>query len=95
MRYPILLQRRGDDTYHAAVPLLPDITRVGNTRDEAIQAIEHAISETLQTTEVIYLDLPTAQDRHDNPWLETAGIFADDPDLEPMLRDIYAARDSE
>lgn len=95
MRYPVLLQRRGDGKYHAAVPLLPDITRVGDTRDEALQAIEHAITEAMQTTEVVYLDFPASQDGPSNPWLDTAGIFADDPELEPMLRDIYAARDSE
>jgi hypothetical protein len=27
-----------------------------------------------------------------HPWLETAGMFADDPALEPMLQGIYAAR---
>lgn len=29
-----------------------------------------------------------------NPWLATAGIFADDPQLLPMLEEIYAARDA-
>jgi len=31
----------------------------------------------------------------DNPWLETAGIFADDPTLLPMLDEIYALRSAE
>lgn len=95
MRYPVLLQLCGDGRYHAAVPLLPEITCVGDTRDEVLQAIESAISEALQTTEVVYLNLPDGQLRPNNPWLDTAGIFADDSELEPMLRDIYAARDSE
>jgi hypothetical protein len=30
-----------------------------------------------------------------NPWLDTAGVFADDPTLEPLLRAIYAERDAE
>jgi len=29
-----------------------------------------------------------------NPWLSTAGVFADDPDLLPMLDEIYAAREA-
>src|SRR5579859_4650804 len=94
MRYPVLLQRRGDGKYHASVPLLPEITRVGDTRDETLQAIEHAITEVLQTTEVVYLDVPEVQaGAPSNPWLDTAGVFADDPELESMLRDIYATRD--
>lgn len=95
MQYPVLLQRRPDGKYVAAVPLLPDISRVGDTRDEALAAIQHAISDALQTTEVVYLDVPASGAGPANPWLETAGIFVDDPELEPMLRDIYAARESE
>ena len=38
MRYPVLLQRRADGKYQAAVPLLPNITIVGETRDEALKA---------------------------------------------------------
>lgn len=95
MRYPVLLQQRADGTYQAAVPLLPDIIVVGETRDQALQAAQHAINDALRTTEVVFLDLPDGQARPGNPWLDTAGIFADDPELEPMLRDIYAARDSE
>ena len=32
---------------------------------------------------------------HTNPWLATAGIFAGDPMLEPMLQAILAAREAE
>lgn len=95
MRYPVLLQRRPDGKYQAAVPLLPDVTSIGETRDEVLAAIQHAIEDALQTTEVVYLDVPASGSGPANPWLETAGIFADDPELEPMLRDIYAARESE
>jgi hypothetical protein len=31
----------------------------------------------------------------ENPWLQLAGIFADDPTLMPMLDAIYAARDAD
>jgi hypothetical protein len=31
----------------------------------------------------------------ENPWLATAGIFADDPMLEPMLQEILANREAE
>jgi predicted RNase H-like HicB family nuclease len=95
MRYAVLLQRRPDGKFQAVVPLLPDITRVGETRDEALEAVQLAIVDALETTELVYLDVPSAQLTTGNPWLDTAGIFADDPELEPMLHDIYAARESE
>jgi hypothetical protein len=34
-------------------------------------------------------------DAVDNPWIELAGIFADDPTLMPMLDEIYAAREAD
>jgi hypothetical protein len=52
------------------------------------------LTETEITT--IELAAPEPGDgRTLNPWLMTAGIFADDPALEPMLREIYAAREAE
>ncbi len=95
MQYPVLLQKRGDGTYQASIPLLPSIMAVGETRDEVLQAAHRAMSDVLQTTEVVYLDLPERQAGAHNPWLDTAGIFADDSELDPMLRAIYAARDGE
>jgi len=95
MRYTILLHQRADGKYQASVPLMPELSRVGETRDETLRAIEQALIAALATTEVDYLDLPALPADHDHPWLATAGIFADDPTLEPMLADIYRARDTE
>ncbi|MFV9507500.1 MAG: type II toxin-antitoxin system HicB family antitoxin [Oscillochloridaceae bacterium umkhey_bin13] len=95
MRYPVLVQRRPDGSYQALVPMIPDMTRIAATRDEAIASIRSAIADAMQTTEVVYLDVPGFGAVPNNPWLETAGIFADDPDLDPMLHAIYTARENE
>jgi len=47
----------------------------------------------ITTIEVAAPDASTG--REANPWLATAGSFADDPALEPMLSDIYAVRAAE
>jgi hypothetical protein len=52
----------------------------------------------LVDTEIATIDVAVPEPgdgRKLNPWLMTAGIFADDPALEPMLREIYAAREAE
>jgi hypothetical protein len=54
-------------------------------------ALENWWAGTEITTVEVSVARPAADSRQ-NPWLATAGIFADDPALEPMLREIYAAR---
>ena len=93
MRYAILLQQHPDGRYQASVPMIPGLTQTGATRDETLHAVRQAIVATLTTADVVYLDIP--DQTLPNPWLATAGMFADDPTLEPMLQEIYAARDAE
>ena len=49
---------------------------------------------TLTTAEFVSIELPEQPPPLANPWLVTAGSFADDPTLEAMLREIYDARDA-
>ena len=95
MRYAILLHQAADGSYQATVPALPHLSRTGATRDETLQAIRQALVATLTTTELLYVDIPNGADPQLNPWLTTAGLFADDPTLEPLLQTIYADRDAD
>jgi predicted RNase H-like HicB family nuclease len=94
MQYAILLQHRPDGKYEAHVPLVPGLTRTGDTKKETLAKIREAIVATMSQTELVYLDVPLAA-TPENPWLATAGLFANDETLEPMLQEIYAARAAE
>jgi predicted RNase H-like HicB family nuclease len=91
VRFTVLLEQHPDGTYGASIPAIPQITERRDTRAEAITAIEHALRTKLSNVEVIDLEIPNAPT---NSWLETAGWFADDPDLESITEEIYAARDA-
>ncbi len=95
MQYAILLQRRPDGSYQASVPLLPGLTRTAATRDEVLHLVRSDLAEAMSRTEVVYPDVPQQPGTTPNPWLETAGMFRDDPTLEPLLVAIYAERDVE
>ncbi|MBX3056181.1 MAG: type II toxin-antitoxin system HicB family antitoxin [Anaerolineae bacterium] len=96
MQYAILLQRRKDGKYEATVPLMPGLTKVGNSRQETLQEIQEAIQGVMTTTELVYVDISVAPETvAPNPWLTTAGLFADDETLEPMLHEIYKVRATE
>ena len=92
-RYAVVIQEQEDGQYQATVPLLPGVTRVGQTRAATLQAIREAIVTARAGIEVVYVDVEENA-ASSNPWLATAGLFADDPTLEPMLDDIYAERDA-
>ena len=92
MRYTILLERHSDGTYEASVPATPQLAERGESRTAALAAVERAIQTKLHDVELIDLEIPAPTAR--NVWLEAAGLFADDPDLDSITKGIYAARDS-
>lgn len=98
MRYTVLLRKYQGRMYEAVAPAMPGFKGKGNTRREALSHLKTALEDWLEETEITTIDvkLPGPGDgRQWNPWLATAGMFQDDPWLEPMLREIYAARDAE
>jgi predicted RNase H-like HicB family nuclease len=106
MRYMVLLRRRPLGTYVAMAPAVPGCAGEGGTRDEALNRLKTALEDWLVETEITMIDvaMPEPGDGRRwhpepveglNPWLMTAGLFADDPALEPMLQEIYAAREAE
>jgi len=74
---------------------LTGFTGKGNTRDEALTQLRDTLRDWLGQTEItsIDVDLPKSEENRQNPWLATAGMFADDPTPEPMVREIYSLRD--
>lgn len=94
MRYAVLVHQRRDGTYQATMPFLPDVTRIGATRDETIHSIRQAIEASLITTALVYLEISQAPAVSEHPWLTTAGMFADDLSLAPILQAIYVERES-
>ncbi|ETW95941.1 MAG: hypothetical protein ETSY2_47365 [Candidatus Entotheonella gemina] len=88
MRYTVYL-KQCDGQYHAVVPLLPACTARGQTREEVLVNLKTAIEETLSKMEIttVEVNLPGPRDET-NPWLETAGMFQDDPLFDDMLAEV-------
>ena len=92
MRYPVFLRQR-DGEYWAVVPLLPSCTAQGRTREEVLHNVRMAIEEALADMEIttVEITIPSHQ-ATSNPWLETAGMFQDDPLFDEMLAEVAAYR---
>lgn len=93
MRYALFITRRDDGTYEGSVPLVPEIKESAPTREEAIGAVREALHTRLSQVEIVTVELPDSITTPVDPWQATAGILADDPTLEGLLEEIYAARD--
>jgi predicted RNase H-like HicB family nuclease len=96
VQYTVVLEIRPSGGYRGIVPALPGCVGEGLTREEALARVKAALEERLTQVEFARLEVSTPpRSIEGNPWLETAGWFADDEDLEDMMCDIYAARDAE
>ncbi len=101
MQYTVMIHRQPPGRYIAQAPAAPTCRGEGRTRHEALRQLKMAIEQWLLETEITTLEINTPTQRpvveaaQENPWLATAGIFADDPLLEPMLQEILAAREAE
>lgn len=92
MRYTVFLKQR-DGQYWAVVPLLPSCSAQGRTRKEVLQNLRVAIEETLADMEIttVEVNIPS-HTAASNPWLETAGMFQDDPLFDEMLAEVATYR---
>lgn len=98
MRYIVILREHSVGRYVAIAPAVPDCRVEGKTRHEALERLRLTLEEWLKGTEVTSVEVSVPQndpDTNRNPWLDSAGLFADDATLEPMLGRIYAERAAE
>ena len=98
MKYTVMLRQRLDGKYSAVAPAIPDCRVEGRTRHEALERLKLTLEDWLQGIEVTSLEVSTPSTDpgvQRNPWLDTAGLFADDATLEPMLQAIYVERAAE
>lgn len=95
MQYSVLLHRCHTGLYEAVAPAIPGSIGRGKTRNEALERLRDDLKHWLETTEFTTIDVPVtkSEDEKSDTWLKTAGMFEDDPMLEPMLREIYSLRD--
>jgi len=92
MRYTVFL-RQSDSQYYAVVPLLPLCSARGCTREEVLHNVKVAIEETLANMDITTVEVgPPSQLAPANRWLETAGMFQDDPLFDEMLAEVAVYR---
>jgi predicted RNase H-like HicB family nuclease len=82
--YKILIEQTADGQSSATVLELPDCQVIAITPQEAMSQVQTRLSERLATAQIISIEIPDPLPQ--NPWIEFAGIFKDDPDFAEIAR---------
>ena len=91
MTYAVILRKR-NEKYIARVREWPEVVIEENSREDAIAHIKTDLSAYLsQPPEVIQIDVESATSG-EHPWLQFAGMWADDPTWQDFLDEVEASR---
>lgn len=94
MKYPVIVQTQTANRY-VAEPLGKSELRVeGATEAEALRRLAEALALWLNSAKLVQLEIPVTAGGTGNPWLDTFGRSADDPDFEAFMTEIEQARAS-
>lgn len=86
MTYDVLLTRENDRLFKARVLLLPDIVVTGSNETDVLDKVKVAIASLRQKSRIVQLDVPS--ETEDDPWMQMAGIWKDDPDWETFQAEV-------
>jgi hypothetical protein len=76
MQIRVLIERLAWNSYRVTGEGLFAFSVEGESREKALALFKEQVQERLIGKELLTLEIP------DNPWLQMAGIFKDDPDFE-------------
>jgi predicted RNase H-like HicB family nuclease len=94
----ILLEQQPNTQFRASIPALPNCTLERATREEALEAIQHLLSERLATLEVLPVQIPVTADASStqaHSWKPFLGMFKDDPYFTAIADELWAKRQLE
>jgi hypothetical protein len=94
LRMTLLLQTLESGEITASVLEFPDCRVQAATREGAIAALNILLSDRLQNTDIVALELPIpVSSSPENPWKKLFGLFKDDPDFAEIVAEIRAERE--
>ena len=93
MQYQILVEHPNQNGFIASVIGLPDCVVEGATEAEAINRAKLRLKSRLAQGKIVTVEIDVpAQGLTGNPWIDSAGIFKDDPTYDEFLEEIAKYR---
>ena len=90
MEYPVIVRAEDVDGYVAQPIGLPELRVTAATEDEAVAGVRQALERWLASAKVVHVSVETG--KTGNPWLDTFGRSASDPDFDDYLEELRQAR---
>ncbi len=90
MQYPVILRSRSGEEYVAEPLGKPELAVKAASRDKALAEVGKSLQGWLGSAQMVQVDVPGSD--FVNPWLETLGQCADDPDFDELMSEIAHAR---
>lgn len=92
MTTAVLITRHADNRYSARALALSEVVALGASEAEAISALREALAELQTHSHIVQVDVPLPAVPADDPWIRTAGIWADDPSWDAFQQAIAEYR---
>jgi predicted RNase H-like HicB family nuclease len=86
----VLIENKPAGKYTASLLGWPAIKAQGKTEDEALAQLRQSLARQLKGGRIVPLEIDIAP--NENPWLQLAGIFKDDPFAQEVQESIAAYR---
>jgi predicted RNase H-like HicB family nuclease len=86
MHFPLIVRADSPDHFSAQPLGLPELRTVAKTEAEAIEQASQALVQWLASARFVQVSIPVSST--DNPWLDTFGRSADDPDFDESLKEV-------
>ncbi len=90
MQYPVILQSRSEHEFVAEPLGKPELAVKADSRDRALAEVGKSLRSWLGSAQMVQVDVPGSAPL--NPWIETLGQWADDPDFDELMNEIAYAR---
>jgi len=94
MRYEIVVTKHLNNGYTARPVLFPEVVVTGADEKETLERVRAAIVDMQSTSRIVAIDVPNAESTPADPWLESAGMWVDEPKWETFQAEIAAYRKS-
>jgi hypothetical protein len=94
VKFHLFLEKTQTGSTIASVSELPDCQVEAPTQEEAILALQPLLANRLENIKVLPFEVQMPDETStDNPWIQFAGMFKDDPDFAEIVNDLRAERE--